>query len=1538
VEVERVKKLHKVLFFALFLLIAVPGWAESLLNPGIEKWKDENTGQEVEVFSGQVVARFSPEAPPERIQEIAREYGFTILRTIPELNAFLFQVPEGKTIRQAMDFLKGKGETLYSEPHFLARLHLIPNDTYYSSYQWPLKPPSAPRYGRINGEQAWDIEKGNASVTVAVIDSGVDTTHPDLQANWASWGADNVDFIGQWTGSTCTGPDNNPYDSSNVGHGTAVSGIIAAVTNNNLGVAGTAWLVKILPLRVIGTCQGADPLGGIFFISQAMVYAGGRPDVKVINLSLGSTVSSQLMEDAAEYDYVNGKLVVASAGNDGINQVNYPAGYPHVMAVASVDEDGARSNFSNYGNWVDIAAPGGTNLEGTLGITTTDMQGNLGYASGDYYAGFGGTSASSPYVAGVAALVYSHFPNWTPDQVEAHLKATATKPPGWNNLWGAGIVNAYNAVSALNDTVPPVVTGAEAIASDRVNVYFSEEMDPVSASDKTNYSITGGSGLSVLTTFLSPDGKTVQLLTSPQVGGTTYTVTVSTNVKDNHGNPLPSAVGSRTANFVGTNQDTNIALQSNGGVATAWFTFSDTDLCVPTSTSPYANDGNMSTAWQQQVGSNPNFSTFLMVRFSSPHRIEKIVVRTDPNYLLEYHIEAGWALCGIITNIVVPRGNYNGTQTFTLNPPVNAREVMVVFHSAQGSPTGIAKVIELEVYGEKPVETIPPDVAITSPTAGSTLRQTVIIQANATDNTGVERVEFYRNSSLLCTDTSSPYSCSYDTTSDSDGAKTLTATAYDIFGNAGFSNPVDVIVDNTPPDTSITQRPPSISSSSTAVFEFTGTDNLTPSANLTFACNMDGSGWLACTSPKTYTGLSDGTHTFQVQASDSAGNTDPAPASYNWTVDTIPPDTFITDGPPEGSLTNSREATFVFTSSEAGATFQCQLDAGSWITCFSPYGYLSLGDGLHTFRVRATDQAGNVDSTPDVRNWRVDATPPTITITSGPGEGAFIHTSTVDFAFTSDESPTIFECNFDSAGWANCSSPAAYSNLSEGAHRFEVRGTDSAGNTSSPVQRNFTTDYTPPTLAFTSSPPEGGLVNSSSAHFEFTADEIAAFFCQLDAEPEAPCTSPYDRAGIADGNHTFQVRGVDRAGNSSTLSRSWGVDTQAPDTLIDSGPPSLTNQNSATFTFHAEGTTYQCKLDAGSWEACTSPKEYPGPLSDGSHHFEVRATDEAGNTDPTPAVYDWTIDTTAPETVLLERPPAFTPSPIAHFTFTSDDPSATFLCKLDNEDWALCNSPFDRQVAPGSHLFSVQAKDSAGNLDLSPEFYSWNVITGSVMVAPGSNSPKSGKVVNPSTPVPILQLKLTSSGVEGSKITGITLTASGSGNDATDIASILLVDDRNANGKIDEGEPAIGSSAFSTDDGTAEFALEETLPASQDAYWLIAYTFSSAQPAATRIGRGEMATRERSPLPIIAYGLLAFALIGFSGFRRFRPAALMILLLIGFFWLSSCGGGGGAPPLPAKTYAVTLSSPASIQATGTISGAPLPVTGPFPISGATLSK
>jgi hypothetical protein len=196
--------------------------------------------------------------------------------------------------------------------------------------------------------------------------------------------------------------------------------------------------------------------------------------------------------------------------------------------------------------------------------------------------------------------------------------------------------------------------------------------------------------------------------------------------------------------------------------------------------------------------------------------------------------------------------------------------------------------------------------------------------------------------------------------------------------------------DTTPPNTSILSGPPASTTATSSGFAMASTES-----NSTFACKVDGANWTGCASPKSYSGLDTGAHTFSVRATDAAGNVDPTPATQTWTVeaiappppDTTAPDTAIASGP-SGSTT-STEAAFGFTSSEPGSSFACKLDGGSWASCASPKSFTGLTVGSHAFSVRATDAAGNVDATPATQSWTVEAvvTPPpatdcTATVTS----------------------------------------------------------------------------------------------------------------------------------------------------------------------------------------------------------------------------------------------------------------------------------------------------------------------------------------------------------------------------------------------------------------------------------------------------------------------------------------------------------------------------------------------------------------------------
>jgi Bacterial Ig-like domain/Glycosyl hydrolase family 26 len=276
------------------------------------------------------------------------------------------------------------------------------------------------------------------------------------------------------------------------------------------------------------------------------------------------------------------------------------------------------------------------------------------------------------------------------------------------------------------------------------------------------------------------------------------------------------------------------------------------------------------------------------------------------------------------------------------------------------------------------------------------------------------------------------------------GVHTETITTTDEAGNVG-TEVYTWTVDVTPPILTITSGPPANYNQKSATIKFTSSE-----PGSTFTCAIDGGPSSSCTSPTTYTGLSDGSHTVTVTATDKAGNVS-APATWTWSVDTVMPITTITSGPNNPS--NSKSGTFNFTSNESGSTFKCKLDAGSFVNCTSPKTFFGLSDGTHTVSVEAVDKAGNV-GLPVSYTWTVDATKPTVTITSGPPNPS--PSSTATFTFSSSEQGVTFTCQLDSGAPATCVSGVTYTGVSVGNHTFIVFATDQAGN----VSRNATWKWT----------------------------------------------------------------------------------------------------------------------------------------------------------------------------------------------------------------------------------------------------------------------------------------------------------------------------------------------------------------------------------------------------------------------------------------------------------------------------------------------
>ena len=453
-----------------------------------------------------------------------------------------------------------------------------------------------------------------------------------------------------------------------------------------------------------------------------------------------------------------------------------------------------------------------------------------------------------------------------------------------------------------------------------------------------------------------------------------------------------------------------------------------------------------------------------------------------------------------------------------------------------------------------------------------------------------------------------------------------------------------------------------------------------------------------------------GAHDFAVRATDAAGNVNGTPAVRSWTVapppDTTAPETSIDDGP-QGT-TSDTSASLTFSSDDTGASFECALDGAAYAACTSPAVYSGLALGAHDFAVRATDAAGNVDGTPAVRSWTVapppDTTAPETSIDSGPDATTSDTSATLTF---SSEAGASFECALDGAAYAACTSPAAYSGLAEGAHTFDVRATDAAGNTdATPASRTWTIDINhDPSF-------DADLGDQSSAE----GDTISLAASASDADGDAltygasglPAGLAIDATtGLISGTITFDAAGSHavtvhvRDGLlviDASDSFGWSVadtDVSAPETSIDSGPDATTSDTSATLTFSSEaGASFECALDAAPFAACTSPAAYSG-LAEGAHDFAVRATDAAGNVDGTPAVRSWTVapppDTTAPETSIDSGPDATTSDTSATLTFSSEA-GASFECALDAAPFAACTSPAAYSgLAEGAHETSRSA-------------------------------------------------------------------------------------------------------------------------------------------------------------------------------------------------------------------------------------------------------
>ncbi|MCG6899773.1 MAG: S8 family serine peptidase [Gammaproteobacteria bacterium] len=371
-----------------------------------------------------------------------------------------------ETIR-TIKALRRRSDVKHANPNYIFQPFLLPNDNGYP-FQW--------HYPMINLPQAWNVTTGSNDVTVAVIDTGVILSHPDLQGRLLP----GYDFIRDQTMSRDgDGIDADPDDPGDLGnnglstfHGTHVAGTIGAATNNATGVSGVTWSTSIMPLRVLGYLGGTS-----YDIYQAIRYAAGLSNdsgtlpaqrADVINLSLGGGGYSQEAQDLFADVRDQGVIVIAAAGNNDTSFPSYPASYSGVISVSAVNIKKEKASYSNFGATIDVAAPGGDSTpdingdgypDAVLSTAGDDASGNIL----PVYLPYQGTSMASPHVAGVAALMKAVDPVLTPAAFDTLLSSGQLTDDlgsaGRDDLYGYGLINAHKAVVAAGSapTAPHLV-------------------------------------------------------------------------------------------------------------------------------------------------------------------------------------------------------------------------------------------------------------------------------------------------------------------------------------------------------------------------------------------------------------------------------------------------------------------------------------------------------------------------------------------------------------------------------------------------------------------------------------------------------------------------------------------------------------------------------------------------------------------------------------------------------------------------------------------------------------------------------------------------------------------------------------------------------------------------------------------------------------------------------------------------------------------------------------------------------------------------
>ncbi|MBI4948333.1 S8 family serine peptidase [Candidatus Berkelbacteria bacterium] len=749
----------------------------------------------------QIMVKYSPETSKSKKLSIEKKYKVTLRKELSEIKTRVYNIPANSNPTALISALSRETGIEYVEQDSLvSAADINPNDPIYANRQHSL-------YKQVLVNRVWDITTGDPNVIIAILDTGILSSHKELQGRLVS-------------GYSAVGGNTEPVHY----HGTAVAGYAAANTNNNSMIASGCWECKIMPIRVTDESNGWAYESDI---ADGLIWASNH-GARVANVSYSPLDSSTLL-NAAKYFYDRNGLVVSSAGNDNTDTGLSDTPYLITTSATSAGEsrsDGTvssiKANYSSYGRNVDVAAPGG---DATL------------YIDGEITYSLTGTSLSTPRVAGLIALIMSYDPTLSQSEIENIIKKSAEDygDAGWDPIFGFGEIDAEQAFiilgqTPIGDSTPPTVqivspTAGSTVGSSRVSVKAI---------------IKDNSGAFNLPTLRKSDGTIAKIISVNKVTGEYIWDLFLTN--GSNGAPLPTSTYKIEAKDFRLNSTfTDVVINY---VKSSDSTAPTVSVTTPLSDATISGIVKVSASATDNVG----VSTVIFTAGSS-YIGEVSTAPYEFNWNTETIDNSTYDISAIAYD---SSGNFNIGKSYRV----------VVKNSSTSS-----------------TDTTPPTISLSSPTNGSTVSGTLSISVNASDNVGIKEVYTVLDGTNLGTDTSSPYSFSYDTKQKPNGTYSLQATAIDTSGNISsttisvtISNTLDIqaptITITSPANNSTLPKSPNVKVTST-YSDNTGVVRVDLYVDNAFYVSSYSEPFTISWNTKK---LTRGTHTIQLKAYDAAGN------------------------------------------------------------------------------------------------------------------------------------------------------------------------------------------------------------------------------------------------------------------------------------------------------------------------------------------------------------------------------------------------------------------------------------------------------------------------------------------------------------------------------------------------------------------------------------------------------------------------------------------------------------------------------------------